>query len=273
MSTTATPDYAAITARQRQTWASGDFATIATLITLTADHLCDTADLRCGWNVLDIATGTGNAALSAARHGCRAVGLDFVPSLLRRGETRAAAEGLAVEFVEGDAQALPFADGTFDAVTSVFGAMFAPDHRTVAREMTRVVRPGGVIAMANWTPSGFIGDMFAIVGAHVPPPPGLVPGTAWSQESHLRDIFGDALATVWVTPATFTFRAPGPAEFVDFFRRWYGPMVKAFEAVGEDGAQALEADLVSLARSYDRLGDGATAIPATYAEVVLTLKG
>src|SRR4051794_8087749 len=180
------PDLAAIKQRQQQTWASGDFAVVASRISLVADQLCDAADLQAGWTVLDVATGSGNAAIAAARQGCTAVGLDFVPGLLERGRRRATAEGLQVVLVEGDAEALPFADGSFDAVTSVFGSMFAPDHERAASEIARVSRAGGTIALASWTPDGFIGELFQTVGAHVAPPAGVPSPMLWGTEGHLR---------------------------------------------------------------------------------------
>lgn len=264
------PDLAAIKARQQQTWASGDYAAVAARIVIVAEQLCDTADLRAGWNVLDVATGTGNAALAAARHGCTVVGVDYVPALLQRGRERAVAEGLAVDFLEADAEALPFPDESFDAVTSVFGTMFAPDHRKTASELLRVVRPGGTIAVANWTPDGFIGDLFRTVALHVPPPTGLASPMLWGTESHLRDLLGDGITTCAIETRTFTFRFSSPEEFAEFFRLWYGPTLKAFAALGTEARAALEADLVQLARRWNRLGDGAVAIPAAYLSAVAT---
>ncbi|HWE80724.1 MAG TPA: class I SAM-dependent methyltransferase [Gaiellaceae bacterium] len=261
-------DLTAIKTRQRETWSSGDFGVVAARIVLVAEQLCDAADLHAGWRVLDVATGSGNAAIAAARHGCIAVGVDYVPSLLERGRARAAAEGLQVELIEGDAEALPFADGAFDAVTSVFGCMFAPDHERAAAELVRVARPGGTIALANWTPDGFIGELFHTVGAHVAPPPGVVSPLRWGTEAHLRDLIGDRLAWLEVVERTFTFRFASPEDFVTFFRTWYGPTVKAFAALDADGASKLEADIVALVERFDRLGSGATAIPATYLEAV-----
>jgi ubiquinone/menaquinone biosynthesis C-methylase UbiE len=259
-------DLAVVKERQQQTWASGDFAVVASLIVLVAEQLCDTADLRAGWRVLDVATGTGNAAIAAARLGCDAVGVDYVPSLLERGRLRAEAEGLAVELLEGDAEALPFPDGSFDAVTSVFGSMFAPDHERAAAELLRVCRPGGTIALASWTPDGFIGELFRTVAAHVPPPAGVASPLLWGTESHLRELMGEHLSSLEVAERTFTFRFASPDDFVTCFRTWYGPTVKAFAAAPDPAA--LEADLVALAERFDRLGNGATAIPASYLEVV-----
>ena len=262
------PDLAAVKQRQQQAWASGDFAVVAATIVLVAERLCDTADLHAGWRVLDVATGSGNAAIAAARLGCTAVGVDYVPSLLERGRLRAAAERLDVELLEGDAEALPFADDSFDAVTSVFGSMFAPDHAKAAAELLRVCRPGGTIALASWTPDGFIGDLFRTVARHVPPPAGVQSPMLWGTERHLRELFGDRIESLEVTERIFTFRFRAAEEFVTFFRRWYGPTLKAFAALEGEARDALESDLVALARRYDRLGTDAVAIPAAYTEAV-----
>ncbi len=236
---------------------------------LTAEQLCDSADLRAGWRVLDVATGSGNAAIAAARHGCTAVGVDYVPSLLERGRKRAAAEGLAVELVEGDAEALPFPDESFDAVTSIFGTMFAPDHQKTADEVLRVCVPGGTIALGSWTPSGFIGELFKTISWHVPPPAGVQSPMLWGTEAHLRELFGDDIASLEVTERTFTFRFPSAEHFVSFFRLWYGPTLKAFAALEGPARDALERDLVALIERFDRLGTGdAVAVPATYLEAV-----
>ena len=267
-----TPDLGAIKQRQQQTWASGDFHQVAAQIVLVAEQLCDTADLHAGWRVLDVATGSGNAAIAAARLGCTAVGIDYVPALLERGRERAAAEGLAVELLEGDAEELPFPDASFDAVTSVFGTMFAPDHAKTATELLRVCRPGGTIALASWTPDGFIGEMFRTIGAHVPPPAGLRSPLLWGTEAHLRELFGDGIASLEVAERTFTFRYRSAEDFVEFFRLWYGPTLKAFAALEGTARDALEDDLVALARRFDRLGTDATAIPATYTETVVVTR-
>jgi len=266
---TTSPDFGAIKQRQQQAWASGDFAVVAARIVLVAEQLCDTADLHAGWRVLDVATGSGNAAIAAARLGCTAVGVDYVPALLERGRKRAAAEGLAVELLEGDAESLPFPDKSFDAVLTVFGSMFAPDQAQAAAELLRVCRPGGTIALASWTPEGFIGELFRTVGAHVPPPVGVPSPMLWGTEAHLRDLFGESIASLEVAERTFTFRFPSAEHFVTFFRLWYGPTLKAFAALEGSARDALEHDLVELARRFDRLGStDAIAIPATYTEAV-----
>lgn len=264
----ATPDLEAVKQRQQQAWSSGDYSVVAARITLTAERLVDAADLRAGWRVLDVATGSGNAAIAAARLGTSVVGVDYVPALLEHGRRRAAAEGLAVSFSEGDAEALPFPDDSFDAVTSVFGAMFTPDHAQTASELLRVTRPGGTIALASWTPDGFIGELFRTIGAHVPPPAGVPAPMLWGTEGHLRELFGDGIASLDVTEQTFTFRFTSAEDFATFFRRWYGPTVKAFAALEGPAQDALERDLVALARRFDRLGADATAIPSTYIEAI-----
>jgi ubiquinone/menaquinone biosynthesis C-methylase UbiE len=266
---TPTPDFGAIKQRQQIAWSSGDFHMVAARIVPIAERLVDAADLQAGWRVLDVATGSGNAAIAAARLGCEVVGVDYVPSLLDRGRVRAEAEGLSVSYVEGDAEALPFDDDSFDAVTSMFGSMFAPDHGRAAAELLRVTRPGGRIALASWTPDGFIGELFRTTAAFVPPPAGVASPMLWGTEAHLREIFADGLASLSVTEQTFTYRFRSAEEFVAFFRRWYGPTVKAFEALQGDARDSLEQALVDLARRHDRLGTGeAIAVPATYAEAV-----
>ena len=263
------PDLEAVKSRQQDAWASGDYSAIAGRIVLVAEQLVDSADLRSGWNVLDVATGSGNAAIAAARLGCDVVGVDYVPSLLERGRERAAAEQLEVSFLEGDAEALPFPDRSFDAVTSVLGSMFAPNHGQAASELLRVSKPGATIALASWTPDGFIGQLFRTVGAHVPPPAGVSSPMLWGTESHLRELLGDGIESLEVKERTFTFRFPSAEEFVAFFRRWYGPTVKAFAALETKAQAALQRDLAELARRFDRLGSGdAVAIPSTYVEAI-----
>jgi SAM-dependent methyltransferase len=262
------PDLAAVKQRQQQAWASGDFAVVAARIVLVAEQLCDTADLHAGWRVLDVATGSGNAAIAAARLGCTAVGVDYVPALLEQGRLRAAAEGLDVELLEGDAESLPFPDASFDAVTSVFGAMFAPDHEGAASELLRVCRPGGTIALASWTPDGFIGELFRTTASHVPPPAGVPSPMLWGTEHHLRGLFGEAVCSLEVAERTFTWRFRSAEDFVSFFRTWYGPTLRAFAALEGAAHDALERDLVALARRFDRLSTDAIAIPATYTEAV-----
>ena len=257
-------DLTAVKARQQATWASGDYAEIATLIVPVAERLVDAADLRAGWTVLDVAAGSGNAAIAAARLGTVVTGVDYVPSLLERGRERAAAERLPLDLREGDAEALAFADGSFDATVSVFGSMFAPNQRRTAAEILRVTRPGGTIGLASWTPEGFIGAMFRAVGAHVPPPSGIPSPTLWGTEQHLAEIFGEHVH--WThRKRTFTFRFASAADFVERFGTYYGPTLKAIQAAGS----ALEGDLEELALGWNRLDQTAPiAVPAEYLESV-----
>jgi ubiquinone/menaquinone biosynthesis C-methylase UbiE len=256
-------------AKQQKTWASGDYGAVAALIQPISDKLVEAADLSAGSRVLDVGTGTGNAAIAAARCLCAVVGVDYVRPLLDRAAERAAAERFAIKFREGDAEALPCEDGEYDAVLSVVGAMFAPDQEAVTAELLRVCRPGGTIALANWTPDGFIGELFRTVGRRVPPPPGVRAPTEWGYEPRLRELFGDAVSDLTVTPRVFTFRFETAEAFADYFRSNYGPTLKAFEALDEDGGKLLYADLVDLAIRYNASRtDSTVRIPSAYVEVV-----
>ena len=267
------PDFTAIKARQQQTWASGDFSVVASRIVLTSERLAEAADLRAGSRVLDVACGSGNAAIAAARHGARVVGVDYVPELLEDGRARAEVEGLDVEFILGDAEALPIDDRSFDTVLSVFGTMFAPDHERTASEIVRVARSGATVGLASWTPTGFIGEMFKVISAHVPPPAGVQSPMLWGTEDHLLNIFGKAAVDVASTEETQSFRFTSPDEFVEFFRRWYGPTHKAFAALDTDAQAKLHADLVDLARRSDTNKDGgAITLQAEYLQSVITLR-
>jgi len=269
---TARADLSVVKARQQKTWASGDYAVVASRIVLASELLADAADLQAGWEVLDVACGNGNATLAAARSGTHALGIDYVPELLEGGRARAVAEGLDVEFRLGDTEDLPVADEYFDAVLSVFGAMFAPDHQRAANEIVRAVRPGGTVGLASWIPDGFIGQMFGVITRHVPGPPGVASPLLWGTEQHLSDLFGALAVDARSVQRTCTWRFTSPEEFVWFFRRWYGPALKAFEVLEEDGRAGLAHDLSQLARHWDRNHGGSIAIPATYLETILTLR-
>jgi ubiquinone/menaquinone biosynthesis C-methylase UbiE len=269
---TPTPDLTAIKARQQATWASGDYHMIGTQILVVSELLIEALDVRSTERLLDVATGAGNAAMAAARRGCQVVGVDYVPALLERARRRTAAEGLAIDYRDGDAEALPFADGSFDVTTSVFGTMFAPDQERTATELVRVTRPGGRIGLASWTPDGFIGQLFKTNGRHVPPPAGLRSPVQWGTEARLRELFGDALADLRTTSREYVFRAASPEAYVDDWRRFYGPTMKAFEAVGPDGEAALRADLLELIASANRATDGTMVVPSEYLEAVIVLR-
>lgn len=272
--TSVTPDLQAVKARQQKTWASGDFAVVAARIVLVSELLADSADLVAGSHVLDVACGNGNATLAAARSGTHVVGVDYVPALLEDGRARAVAEGLDVEFRLGDAEDLPAEDASYDAVLSVFGTMFAPDHQRSADELVRVARPGATIGLASWTPDGFIGEMFRVITSHVPAPSGVQSPLLWGTSSHLAEIFGNRVTDVHSVTRTCTFRFTSAEEFVAFFRRWYGPTLKAFEALDASGQAALAQDLADLARRRNRLvgSGGAIALPSSYLETVMTVR-
>ena len=266
----AATDLNALKTRQQAAWASGDYAVIGTTLQLVGEQLAEACDL--GWDekVLDVAAGNGNATLAAARRGCKVVSTDYVASLLDRGAERARAEHLDVVFQTADAEALPFADASFDAVLSTFGVMFTPDHAKAASELARVCRSGGRIGLANWTPEGFIGQLFKTLGRHLPPPPGVQPPSLWGVEAHLHAIFGDAAASITVTPRLFNFRYRSAAHFIEVFRTWYGPVHKAFAALPEDKAAALEVDMTNLLNGLNRAGSRALVVPSEYVEVVIT---
>src|SRR4051812_22310781 len=244
------PDFAAVKERQQKTWASGDFSVVASRIVFQAEHLCETADLQAGWRVLDVATGSGNAAIAAARRGCEVIGVDYVPALLERGRIRAAAEHLDLRFAEGDAEDLRFPDASFDAVVSIYGVMFAPDHRRAASELVRVCRPGGRIALACWTPDGFIGETFRLFSRFLPPTPGLKPPVLWGDVAYQRELFGRSAASVTAYPRTAIFRYRSAEENVEFFRTYYGPTLRAFDAIPTKQQAALNDGLIELVQRY-----------------------
>ena len=265
------PDFQAVTSIQQKVWSAGDFAKVGTIVMPVSENLAEAIDMAPTDRVLDVACGSGNAAIAAARRTWGEVtGLDFVPHLLDHARERAAAEGLDIEFVEGDAQDLPFEDGSFDTVLSVFGAMFAPDQEKAAAELLRACRPGGRIGMANWTPEGFVGEMFMTTAKHAPPPPGLTPPVAWGTEDRLRELFGDGISDLRCERRIFYQRFVSTDQFIAFFKEWFGPTKMAFERVGEEGAAALEEDYRSMVARHDTGGDRGMIAPAEYLEVVAT---
>ena len=265
----ARPDFAAIKQKQQATWASGDFAVVGTTLQIVGESLAEAVDIRAGERVLDVAAGNGNATLAAARRFADVMSTDYVPSLLDKGRERARAEGLAVQFQTADVENLPFADASFDVVLSTYGCMFAPDHARTASEMMRVLRPGGRIGLANWTPGGFIGRLFKVIGAHLPPPAGLQSPALWGTRAHLSTLFPQA-SDIACKALMFNSRYRSAAHFVQVFRDYYGPTHKAFAALDATRAAALEADIVALLEEVNVGGPDSLVVPGEYLEVVIT---
>lgn len=265
-------DLVALKRKQQATWSAGDYAVIGTTLQIVGETLCETLDLRARERVLDVAAGNGNATLAAARRWCDVVSTDYVGALLVRGQARASAEGLAVQFKEADAENLPYADGSFDVVLSTFGVMFTPNQERAASELARVCRPGGKIGLANWTPPGFIGELFKVIGRYVPPPAGVKSAALWGTEDRLRELFGESIATLETSHRNFVFRYRTPQHWLDTFRTYYGPMQKAFGAVDAAQQEALAADLLYLVRQFNRAGDGAMVVPGEYLEAVIKVR-
>ena len=263
------PDLSSIKTKQQVTWASGDFAVIGTTLQIVGETLAEAVDLRAGERVLDVAAGNGNATLAAARRFADVTSTDYVPALLEKGKARADAEGLNVTFEVADAEALPYQDGSFDVVLSTFGAMFTPDHNRPAREMLRVVRNGGRIGLANWTPEGFIGQLFKVIGAYIPPPAGLKSPALWGTEPHIVSLFGSRAADIRCVRRLFNFRYRSSAHWIQIFRDFYGPTVKAFAALDTTKQAALQQDITDLLERLNVGGKSSLVVPGEYLEVVI----
>lgn len=270
-----TIDFQAVTAAQKQMWSAGDFARVGRSLQIVSENLCETADVMPGEDVLDVACGAGNTAIAAARRFGKTTGLDYVPELLDHARERAKAELVDANWVEGDAQELPFPDASFDLVMSTFGVMFAPDQQRAASELLRVCRPGGRIALANWTPDGMIGEMFITVTRHAPPPFKIDPPILWGTEDRLFELFGEGISDLRAERRQWMQRFPSPEFGLEYMRTWFGPTKMAFARLAddEDAQNALAADLVGLARRHNMAGDAAVVAPATYLEVVATRAG
>jgi len=262
-------DLAAVKLKQKAAWSAGDYAVIGTTLQIVGENLCEALDLRAGERVLDVAAGNGNVTLAAARRWCDVVSTDYVAALLERGQARASAEGLDIRFEEADAENLPYADASFDVVLSTFGVMFTPNQERAASELARVCKPGGKIGLANWTPSGFIGQLFKVIGRYIPPPAGVKPPSLWGTEERLRELFGERIATLEAARQNFVFRYRTPQHWLETFRTYYGPMNKAFGAVNAAQQESLAADLIQLVQQFNRATDGAMLVPSEYLEVVI----
>jgi SAM-dependent methyltransferase len=268
--TAAIPDLAALKNRQQLAWSSGDYAVVGTTLQIVGEQLCEALDLRAGKKVLDVAAGNGNVSLAAAHRWCEVISTDYVASLLERGRARASAEGLTIEFKEADAEALPFADGTFDTVVSTFGVMFTPNQNQAAAELLRVCKSGGKIGLANWTPDGFVGQMFKIIGKYTPPPAGVKSPALWGTRGRLVEMFGPAAISIETEPRNFNFRYRSAEHCLDVFKTHYGPMLKAFAALDEAKQTGLKHDLHALIARMNKANDGTMVVPSEYLEVVVT---
>lgn len=264
------PDFKAIKVRQQGAWSSGDYAVVGTTLQIVGEELCEALDLRAGERVLDVAAGNGNVSLAAARRWCDVVATDYVPALLERARERAAADRLTMEICKADAEDLPFDDASFDVVVSTFGVMFTPDQESAAREMLRVCRPGGRIGLANWTPDGFIGQLFKTIGKHVPPPAGARSPALWGTRERIGQLFEPHAARISTTQRSFVFRYRSPDHWLEIFRTYYGPVLKAFAALDGAGQAALERDIRALLAEFNRSGDRTLVVPSEYLEVVVT---
>lgn len=269
METGAISELDVLKTKLRATWIAGDFGQIARSYVAGAEKFIDRLNLKPGMNVLDVACGTGNLALPAARAGAIVTGVDIAPNLVEQARENAKREGLKIQFDEGDAEALPYDDASFDAVVTMFGAMFAPRPELIAAELKRVCRPGSFIAMANWTPTGFIGQMFKLMSSHVPPPAGMPSPVLWGKEEIVRERFGEGISNLDVRPQMVTFEFPfSPVEAVETFRTYYGPTNKAFGTLDENKQAALRKDLEQLWTEHNRATDGTTAVDSEYLEVI-----
>lgn len=266
----AAPDYTAIKAKQNAAWASGDYAVVGTTLQIVGEDLAEALDLRSGQKVLDVAAGNGNFTLAAARRWAEVTSSDYVPALLARGEERAKAERLEVDYQVADAEDLPFAEASFDVVASTFGVMFTPNQEKAAAEMLRVCRSGGKIGLANWTPDGFIGALFKIIGRYLPPPAGVRSPALWGTRSRLEELFAAGAKDIQISEKTFAFRYHSPGHWLEVFRTYYGPLHKAFAALDRERQESLEREVLDLIGRFNVAADGTMVVPSAYAEVVVT---
>jgi ubiquinone/menaquinone biosynthesis C-methylase UbiE len=264
------PDLRAIKAKQQAAWSSGDYAVIGTTLQIVGEQLAEAMNLRAGQRVLDVAAGNGNVTLAAARRWCEVTSTDYVESLLARGRKRAEAEGLQITFEIADAEDLPFADGSFDAVVSTFGGMFSPDQDRAAAEMVRVCRSGGQIGLANWTPESFVGQLFKTIGKYLPPPTGVKSPAVWGTRDWVGATFAPKASRIAAEPRHFNFRYLSAQHFLETFRAYYGPALKAFEALDRADREALARDIVYLVGRFNTSGDETMIVPSEYLEVIIT---
>jgi SAM-dependent methyltransferase len=259
----------ALKERQRAMWSSGDYSLVGTTMQITGEQLCEALDVRAGQSVLDVAAGNGNVSLAAARRWCNVVASDYVPALLERARERADADRLPITFTEADAEALPFEAERFDVVVSTFGVMFAPNQERAAAEMLRVCKRGGRIGLANWTPDGFTGNILKTIAKHLPPPKDTKSPALWGTRNRLSELFSSPAGPIHAKESHFVLRYRSPEHWLDLFKTYYGPMLKAFTALPPEGQTQLEADLLSLVKRFNRATDGTMVVPSEYLEVVI----
>jgi ubiquinone/menaquinone biosynthesis C-methylase UbiE len=268
--TAATSDLIALKIRQQAAWSSGNYAVVGTTLQIVGEQLCEALDLKPGSKVLDVAAGNGMVSLAAARRWCTVTSTDYVPALLERGRARAVAEGLPIEFMEADAEDLPFDNGEFDAVLSTFGVMFTPNQDRAAAELLRVCKPKGQIGLTNWTPDGFIGHVFKTLGKYLPPPPSAKSPALWGTRARLAEMFGSATSEIKAETRHFNFRYRSPQHFLDVFETYYGPIHRAFAAIDQQRQTELRNDLYALIVRMNRASDGSMIVPSEYLEVAIT---
>lgn len=264
------PDLVALKTRQQAAWSSGNYAIVGSTLQIVGEQLCEALDLKSGSKVLDVAAGNGMMSLAAARRWCDVTSTDYVPALLERGRVRANAEGMRIAFEEADAENLPFDDNSFDTVVSTFGVMFTPNQDRAAAELMRVCRPKGRIGLANWTPEGFIGQVFKTLGKYLPPPAGARSPALWGTRARLTEMFDAGASAISAESRLFNFRYRSPAHFLDVFKTFYGPVLKAFAALEPARQEELHDDLHALIVRMNRSGDATMVVPSEYLEVVIT---
>jgi SAM-dependent methyltransferase len=263
------PDFSEVKQQQQKTWSSGDFAVIGWNTVYPGELLCEAVDLRAGQRVLDVACGSGNVALSAARRNCEAIGIDYVPELIERARARAESENLPARFELGDCESIPFADASFDRVISIYGSMFAPDQEKAAGELVRVCRSGGRIGLGNWTPDGFWGQAFALIGKYLPPPAGVRPPPEWGTEKRLKELFGDSTTSMQINKRSALFRFRNNQHWIDVFGKWFGPIVRIKAKLSNEDTATFLTELDSVLSRFNDSGDDTLMVSADYLEVVI----
>lgn len=264
-----TPNYSAIKAKQQQVWGSGDYSQVGSTIQITGEELCESMDLHSGQSVLDVAAGNGNATMAAARRFCEVTSTDYVESLLNQSKHRAQANSFSINYQQADAEDLPFDDESFDNVMSTFGVMFTPNQQQSASELMRVCKKGGKIGMANWTPDGFIGQLFKIIGQYNPPPPGVSSPANWGTQEFLQQQFGAQAANIQINEKNYSFRYKSPQHWLEVFKNYYGPTLKTFEMLEAPQAESLETEIYALLDQFNTATDGTLVVPSKYVEVII----